>query len=42
LFKLELECGDMENIIVAKSLKRQLDQVIVHEQVEMELPSIVI
>ncbi len=34
MFRFELECGEMENQIVTKSLKRQLDQVIVHEQVE--------
>jgi hypothetical protein len=39
LFKFELECGEMENVIVTRSLRKQLDQVIVHEQVE--LPSAV-
>jgi len=34
LFRFELECGEMENRIVTKSLKRWLDQVILHEQVE--------
>jgi hypothetical protein len=34
LFKFELEHGKMENIIIIRSLKKQLDQVIVHEQVE--------
>jgi hypothetical protein len=34
LFKFELERGEMENIIVTKSFKRQLDQVILHEQME--------
>ncbi len=34
MFKFELEHGEMENIIVTKSLRGQLDQVINHEQVE--------
>ncbi len=34
LFRFELGCGKMENIIVTKSLKRQLDQFVLHEQVE--------
>jgi hypothetical protein len=34
LFKFELKCGEMENKIVTKSLRRQLDQVILHEQME--------
>ncbi len=34
LFRIELECGEMENKIVTKSLRRQLDHVIPHEQVE--------
>jgi hypothetical protein len=34
MFKLELECGEMENKSVTKSLRRQLDQVLLHEQVE--------
>jgi hypothetical protein len=34
LFRFELECGEKENQIVTKSMKRQLDQVIIYEQVE--------
>ncbi len=34
LFILELECGKMENRIITKSLNKQLDQIMVHEQVE--------
>jgi hypothetical protein len=34
LFKFELRCGEMENRIVTKSLRRQLDQDVLHEQVE--------
>jgi len=34
LFKFELGCGEMENIIVSRSLKRQLNQFVLHEQVE--------
>ncbi len=34
MFKFELECGEMENKIVIKSLRRQVDQVLLHEQVE--------
>jgi hypothetical protein len=34
LFKIELKCGDMENKIVTRSLRRQLDLVIIHEQME--------
>ncbi len=34
MFKFELKCGDIENRIVTKSLRRQLDHVILHEQVE--------
>ncbi len=34
MFRFELECGKMENIIITKSLRRQLNQVIVHEQME--------
>ncbi len=34
LFRFELECGEMENIIITRSLRKQLDQVIIHEQVE--------
>jgi len=34
LFRFELECGEMENRIITRSLKKQLDQVIIHEQVE--------
>ncbi len=34
MIKFELECGEMENKIVTKSFMRQLDQVIIHEQVE--------
>jgi histidinol dehydrogenase len=34
LFKFELGCGEMENRIVTRSLKKQLNQVVLHEQVE--------
>jgi hypothetical protein len=34
LFKFELECGEMENRIVNRSFRRQLNQVLSHEQVE--------
>ncbi len=34
MFKFELRCGEMENRIVTKSLRRQLDQDVLHEQVE--------
>jgi hypothetical protein len=34
LFRIEFECGKMENKIVIRSLRRQLDHVILHEQVE--------
>ncbi len=34
MFQYELKCGEMENKIITKHLKRWLDQVIVHEQVE--------
>jgi hypothetical protein len=34
LFRFELGCGEMENKIIIRSLKRQLDQVVLHEQVE--------
>ncbi len=34
MFKFELECGKMENRIITKSFKRQLDQVTIYEQVE--------
>ncbi len=34
MFIFELGCGDMENIIVIRNLKRQLDHVVLHEQVE--------
>ncbi len=34
LFKFELECGEMENKIVTKSFRRQLKQVLLHEQEE--------
>ncbi len=34
LFKLELKRGKMENKMITRSLRRQLDQAIVHEQVE--------
>ncbi len=33
MFRFELKCGEMENKIV-RSLKRQLNSVIIHEQVE--------
>ncbi len=34
MFRSELRCGEMEIRIVTKSLKRQLDKVVLHEQVE--------
>ncbi len=34
MFKLELECEKMVNRIVIRNLKKQLDHVIVYEQVE--------
>jgi hypothetical protein len=34
LFRFELKCGKMENRFMTISLKRQLNQVILHEQVE--------
>jgi hypothetical protein len=34
LFKFELGCGDMENRIIIKSMKRQFYHVVLHEQVE--------
>ncbi len=34
MFKFELGCGEMENKILTKSLRKQLDQVVLHEQVE--------
>jgi adenine-specific DNA methylase len=34
LFKFEFERGEMENRIVIKILRKQLDHVIIHEQVE--------
>ncbi len=34
MFKFELGCGEMENKILTKNLRRQLDQVVLHEQVE--------
>ncbi len=34
LFKLELECREMENRIITRSLRRQLNQVLLHEQKE--------
>jgi hypothetical protein len=34
LFRFELECGKMESIIIIRSLKKQLNRVIIHEQVE--------
>jgi hypothetical protein len=34
LFIFELKCGEMENRIVTKSLRKQLYQVILHEQME--------
>jgi hypothetical protein len=34
LFGFELGCGEMENITVTRSLRRQLDQGVLHEQVE--------
>jgi hypothetical protein len=32
LFRFELECGEMENRIVTKSFRRQLNEVLLHEQ----------
>jgi hypothetical protein len=34
LFKFELGCGETENKILTKSVRKQLDQVVLHEQVE--------
>ncbi len=34
MFIFELGCGEMENIIVTRSLRRQLNQVVLHEQVQ--------
>jgi hypothetical protein len=34
LFRFELGCGEMESKTVIKSLRRQLDQVVLHEQME--------
>ncbi len=34
MFRFELGCGKMENYIVTKILTRQLDPVVLHEQVE--------
>ncbi len=34
MLRFELGCGEMENKIIIRSLKRQLDQVVLHEQVE--------
>lgn len=34
MFKFESECGKMENITITRSFKRQLHQVLLHEQVE--------
>ncbi len=34
MFKFELRCGEMEYRIETKILKRQLDQVVLYEQVE--------
>ncbi len=34
MFKFELERGEMENKIITKSLSKQLNQVIIYEQVE--------
>ncbi len=34
LLRFELGYGKMENIIITKSLKRKLDDVVLHEQVE--------
>jgi hypothetical protein len=42
LFKFELRCGKMENINATRSLKRQLDHVVLHEQAEMVLPLVTI
>jgi hypothetical protein len=34
LFIFEVECGEIENRIIIRSFRRQLNQVILHEQVE--------
>ncbi len=34
LFRFELEHGKMENKIVSRSLRKQLNQITIHEQVE--------
>ncbi len=34
MFKFELECGDMKTRFKTSSLRRQLDQVLLHEQEE--------
>ncbi len=34
MFKYELRCGEMENKIITRSSRRQLDQIVLHEQVE--------
>jgi hypothetical protein len=35
LLRFELGCGEMENQIVTRSLKRQSDKVVLHAQVEI-------
>ncbi len=34
MFKFELGCGEMENKVITKGLRRQLNHVILHEQLE--------
>ncbi len=34
MFKFGSQCGEMENITITRSLKRQLDSVVLHEQVK--------
>jgi hypothetical protein len=34
LVKFELGCGEMENRTISRSRRRQLNQVVLHEQVE--------
>lgn len=37
MFKLELECGEMEIRIITRSIRRQLDQVIIHQEVKNDV-----
>ncbi len=37
MFRFELECGEIENKIVTKSMRRQLHHVILHEPVENDV-----